>query len=313
MQAPQKPDNEAQRLLTLRSSGLLDSLPETRFDAITRTAQLVFNVPTALISLVDAERNWFKSSQGMRLSETGRDISFCGHTILGKEILVVADTTQDPRFVDNPLVIGEQGVRFYAGCPVQARDGCNLGTLCVFDIQPREFGDTERQILRSLTSLVECELETLYTAHYDELTGLINHRGLLFLGGHSTKLCQRSSINLTMLLFDLNQFVSFNQEYGEDYGDLVLMDFAMLLRKVFRESDLLARTGGDEFVVLLVNTDRVKAVKALQRFQQTLKEYNHSQNRSIQLGMEAAVVELDHGHHGDIQALLADAWSKLRD
>ncbi|MCL1036159.1 GGDEF domain-containing protein [Shewanella submarina] len=162
-----------------------------------------------------------------------------------------------------------------------------------------------------MAAVVECELETLQTAHHDELSGLVNGRGLILLGDHSTKLCHRSGINLTMLLFDIDNFDAFNEGYGEDLGDLVLMDFAMLLRKVFRESDLLARTGGDEFVVLLANADKSKAALALERFRLAVHDYNRRQSRTTHLKFTSVAVELDHGHHGDIEALLADAWSRM--
>ncbi len=311
MRAPEKPENEFERLQTLRALGLLDTPPETRFDAITRMARLMFDVPTTVISLVDEDRQWFKSKQGTHLTETPRDISFCGHTILGSDIFVVSDAIDDDRFVDNPLVVGEPGIRFYAGCPIQAQDGCVLGTLCLIDVKPRELSAKERQILKSMASLVECELETLQTAHHDELSGLVNGRGLVLLGEHCTKLCHRSGINLTMLLFDIDNFDAFNESYGEDIGDLVLMDFAMLLRKVFRESDLLARTGDDEFVVLLANADNAKAGLALERFRLAVHDYNRRQNRTTHLKFTSVAVELDHGHHGDIEALLADAWSRM--
>jgi len=111
------PVNEEQRLAALRALCILDTPPEERFDRITRLAKKLFEVPIALITLVDAERQWFKSCQGLRVRETPRDISFCGHAILSQEGLVVPDTLLDERFADNPMVLGEAGIRFYAGRP----------------------------------------------------------------------------------------------------------------------------------------------------------------------------------------------------
>lgn len=111
MQKPPKPENEEARLAALRSLNILDSSPEERFDRLTRIAKRLFNVPIALVSLVDEGRQWFKSSQGLSASETSREISFCGHTILGDGVFLIPDATQDERFHDNPLVIGEPNVR----------------------------------------------------------------------------------------------------------------------------------------------------------------------------------------------------------
>ena len=122
MLAPSLPEDEDQRIATLRALKILDTDPEERFDRITRLASRFFNVPIALVSLVDVNRQWFKSSYGLGISETSRDISFCGHTILNTEILAVEDATKDERFVNNPLVSGDPDIRFYAGKPL-AVDG----------------------------------------------------------------------------------------------------------------------------------------------------------------------------------------------
>ena len=108
------PLDEAKRLATLQALHILDTPPEERFDRLSRLAQRLFNVPIVLISLVDANRQWFKSRQGLSVSETPRDISFCSHAILHEDALVIPDTTLDPRFLDNPLVTGEPSIRFYA-------------------------------------------------------------------------------------------------------------------------------------------------------------------------------------------------------
>ncbi|MFM5486675.1 GAF domain-containing protein, partial [Aeromonas veronii] len=118
MQSPVVPDNERLRLDALRRLAILDSPAEERFDRITRMARNMFDVPIALVSLVDENRQWFKSCCGLPVLETPRDISFCGHAILGEELFVVEDAAQDPRFSDNPLVTGEPHIRFYAGHPL---------------------------------------------------------------------------------------------------------------------------------------------------------------------------------------------------
>src|SRR5262249_36847107 len=155
---PPAPPDEAVRLETLYSLKILDTAPEERFDRITRVAARLFDVPVAMVSLIDANRQWFKSCQGLSVSETPRSISFCAHTILGDDVFYVADTKLDPRFADNPLVTGEPFVRFYAGYPIAAPNGAKLGTLCLADRKPRQMSKAELQLLRDLGMWVQTEL-----------------------------------------------------------------------------------------------------------------------------------------------------------
>jgi GAF domain-containing protein len=136
MQAPAIPENEAQRLAALQRLYILDTSAEERFDRLTRLAKVMFQVPTALVSLVDADRQWFKSRQGLDACETPRDISFCGHAILQGDIFHVPDTHVDLRFSDNPLVELEPKIRMYTGAPLLTPDGLRIGTLCIIDDQP---------------------------------------------------------------------------------------------------------------------------------------------------------------------------------
>ena len=161
MQAPAIPEHEVERLQALHASALLDTPPEERFDRVTRLAKRIFRTRIALVSLVDADRQWFKSRQGLDVPETGRTFSFCGHAILGPEIFEVGDARQDPRFCDNPLVTGEPRIRFYAGAPVRSAGGYPLGTLCIIDDHPRTLTEDERLSLRELADFVEDELSTI--------------------------------------------------------------------------------------------------------------------------------------------------------
>ena len=150
--------NEARRCEALHSLQILDTAPESRFDRLTRLAQQLFQVEIALVSLVDEDRQWFKSRQGLEASETPRSISFCGHAIEQDRVFVIEDALSDDRFVDNPLVTDGPRIRFYAGCPLKGPGGQLLGTLCVIDSQPRQFDDQDRDALRVLAELVEAEL-----------------------------------------------------------------------------------------------------------------------------------------------------------
>jgi GAF domain-containing protein len=154
------PPNEAERLAALCATLLLDTPPEQRFDRIVAFAAQEFDVPMALISLVDSERQWFKAAVGMgQTCETERGISFCGHAILRAEIMEIPDAALDPRFSDNPLVTGPPFIRFYAGAPLITRSGYALGTLCIIDTRPRRLDGMELAILSTLRTLLLRELE----------------------------------------------------------------------------------------------------------------------------------------------------------
>jgi GAF domain-containing protein len=158
MLAAPLPANEDERLAALYALLILDTPPEERFDKIVAFAASEFDVPIALLTLVDRERQWFKASTGIDVCETGRDISFCGHAILQPEIMVVPDALQDARFADNPLVTGEPGIRFYAGAPLTMPSGAALGTLCLIDRRPRTLDAMELGILSTLRDLAVLEL-----------------------------------------------------------------------------------------------------------------------------------------------------------
>ena len=146
------PANEAERLNALREL-LLDTPPEERYDRLARFAAEQLDMPIALLTLVDGQRQWFKSRVGVEVTETPRDISFCGHAILDRALFIVEDASRDPRFFDNPYVVSEPHIRFYAGAPLSAPSGHHIGTLCVIDTVPRTLGPVELSILEALRSL----------------------------------------------------------------------------------------------------------------------------------------------------------------
>ncbi|MBC7182565.1 MAG: GAF domain-containing protein, partial [Marinobacter sp.] len=148
MKTPDFPPDEAHRLSALDELALLDTPPEERFDRLTRLAARTLDAPIALVSLVDRNRQWFKSRHGLDAPETARDVSFCGHAILREEPLIIENALNDERFQDNPLVTGTPNIRFYAGAPLHDRHGHRVGTLCVIDRKPRSFTDEDKALLR---------------------------------------------------------------------------------------------------------------------------------------------------------------------
>jgi diguanylate cyclase (GGDEF)-like protein len=244
------PPDDANRVRALRSLQVLDTAPEERFDRIARLARALFGAPMVGVNLVDAERVWSKARIGLPAAETPRDTSFCSHVVHGAATLVVEDALRDPRFRDNPQVIGEPRVRFYAGHPIHAM-GHLVGSLCVADSQPREFSAAERSHLADLTALVERELAGAELATTDSLTGLLNRRGFELVAQQCLNHVEREREAACVLVIDLDGFKQINDTLGHDQGDEALRQFAHCLTQTFRVSDVVARLGGDEFVALL--------------------------------------------------------------
>ena len=165
MITPPTPADEAERLADLRALHILDTPPEERFDRIVNLAAQVFDVPIAYIAMIDADRQWFKAKCGLATDETGRDVSFCAHAILHDEPLIVPDATADERFRDNPLVVGEPYVRFYAGHPLTGPQGHNVGTFCIADRISRTLDEAQLQTFRQFAALAEHELNMMDLIH----------------------------------------------------------------------------------------------------------------------------------------------------
>ena len=155
---PPRPDDEQERLAALRNMRILDTEKEERFDRFTRMAAAMFGVPVAMVSLIDEDRQWFKSSCGLGDNETPRELSFCAHAIVERKIMIVPDALLDPRFADSPIVINEPRIRFYAGCPLVLPGGPCVGTLCLIDTRPRHLDEEGMRLLRDLADMVLQEL-----------------------------------------------------------------------------------------------------------------------------------------------------------
>ena len=286
------PLNEDDRLSSLHKMNILSTAREADIDTITRVAQRYFQVETVLVSLVDSERQWFKSRVGLDVLETARDISFCGHAVAGEDMLVVNNALDDERFRDNPLVSGGPNIRFYAGQPLSNQDGHYIGTLCLISPTPRDFGDSDRTMLEDLGHMAEVVIDNRHLSEtqrdlintleaserdrlLDPLSGLWNRRGLDEFMMRELNSAARDNAPLVIGMVDIDRFKSVNDAYGHSVGDRAIKLAAELLTKVCRINDIVARYGGEEFVLILpkVGTTYIPTVgnKILRQFRSYAK------------------------------------------
>lgn len=279
---PINPSNEQKRLEFLRKLHVLETPLEERFDRITRIVCQALDVPISAISLIDSDRQWFKSIQGLDISETTRQVSFCGHAILQDQPLIIPDALKDDRFASNPLVIGDPKIRFYAGCPLILGDNFKIGSLCAIDHAPREMSDDQITLLCDLAAMVQSELNNIALTHahhtliqdlkeaeraalIDPLTRLWNRAGgqeLLDREWHYA-LVQGTPFSLAMI--DIDHFKQINDSFGHCIGDQVLQQVSEVLLGSLRSFDVVCRWGGEEFLVILPGCEKRDLFQTVER------------------------------------------------
>ena len=282
-------DAESLRLQAVKDTGLLDTPAEGRFDRITRIARRITRTPIATITLVDKDRQWFKSALGViGKSEDPRDISLCSHAIAHDDnILVIEDASLDPRFKDNPLVTGPPYIRFYAGKPIRY-EGQRVGTICVIDRKPRKFDPKHSQDLEDLALWVESEIDSdrlseaqtelmsevdrlREMALVDPLTRTWNRAGIHEVFSRESSLAEREKQPLGVIMCDIDHFKSVNDTYGHDVGDAVLKRVADRIRLTVRPYDSIGRMGGEEFLVILPKSHGPTVKTVAERIRQSVE------------------------------------------
>jgi len=331
-------EQEQQRLAALRRYHILDTAPEQAYEDATLLAVQVCYAPIALVTLVDSDREWFKSKLGITHEELPRYRSFCGQAICEPgTVLIVPDATLDARFDANELVRGESKVRFYAGAPLVTRDGLALGTVCVMDRGVRTLREAQIEGLKAIARQVIAQLEmrilisdlqgrsevlqrsqrmlrrqqsTLTAANAqlhkdsetDGLTGLFNRRAfdryLLAAVGEAVSRAEP----LTLVMLDVDDFKPFNDEFGHPAGDQVLRTIANILQSSARKNDIVARYGGEEFSILCPGVPEAQAGFMADRLRQAVANHPWEQ-RPITLSAGVAAHRVcPHSHDALVEA-----------
>lgn len=309
MQTPAIPANESERLHALQASHMLDSEYEAIFDNLTALVSRIFDVPIVAISLVDSDRQWFKSIYGLNVCQTGRDVSFCGHVVADNNALIVENTAKDARFADNPLVTDAPGIVFYAGVPLRFTENntiYTIGTLCIIDTKPRRLDDEQLKMLKSFAyqveSLIEMRVPCLKfeslrddlaadnvtfdviqdnlkklrsLSDTDPLTNLPNRRSLERFVQTAWQQDQRKS-SIALMLIDLDGFKAVNDQFGHSDGDKLLVSVANHLKMLVRKNnDYIARYGGDEFVLVVFDLEKPALAVLLEKLKSAFRIKNN--------------------------------------
>lgn len=314
MLAPEIPKDEQKRIKKLYALNILDTAAEERFDRLSRLAKRIFNADIAIISFVDSDRQWFKStSQPHALPpETSRDTSFCAHAILGSEAMVVEDASLDERFKDNPFVINDPKIRFYAGYPLHMSDGSALGTLCILASEPRKFSADDVQILNDLGAMAEQEIATIQNSTLDDLTKISNQKGFFEYAGQSYIVSKRKGVQCSLLLLSLNNFERIAEKFGKAESKRVLVNFTDLLREVFRDSDIFGRIDENEFAVFMVDSDDANAKTAIMRLHNALERYIEQDGLAYSMQFSAGHIVGLPGTNLTLDDLLALARERMK-
>lgn len=299
--------DEPARLAALARYQAIDTPAEPAFDRITQLVRSILGVPMSVVSLIDADRQWFKSRSGIDGTETPRDLAFCDYTIRDRVAMIVPDAACDTRFQAHPMVIGDPNIRSYAGVPLSTPDGYNVGSLCAIDTIPRQFDPGQIAILENLGALVVEQLELRRIAERDHLSGALTRRAFIAEMDKLISLFERYERPASLLLFDIDHFKRVNDTHGHPAGDKVIREVAALCTRIKRPNDLLGRLGGEEFALLLPETAAGEGTAAAQRFCEAIAalEIDHVPPLRVTVSFGVAAIGADR--------LASDAWLAAAD
>jgi diguanylate cyclase (GGDEF)-like protein len=283
--------DETGRMMALKRLDVLDTQEEQPFEKIVNLVQQVLQVPICAVSLIDADRQWFKARRGLDVCETARDISFCTHAIQSRDPFVIRDATLDPRFANNPLVTDDPHIRSYAGIPLQTPEGYIVGTLCAIDRVPRDFPDHELAILASFANVIVSELELRQIASTDVLTGAMSRRAWMEQASLELDRARRYDRPLSVLMMDIDRFKNINDTLGHCVGDIVIKRIAELSMGIVRTTDTFGRYGGEEFCVLMPETGLEDALILANRIRTACFQERIEELKGLHVSLSAGVAD----------------------
>ena len=276
-QATLAPDNpklgdEDGRHRALSRYNILDTPDEQPFEDIVDLVKMTLDVPFCAVSLIDEDRQWLKAFRGAIERELPRKTSFCHHAIKQYTPFIVEDATKDDIFHQNPLVIDEPHIRSYIGIPLTSYDGYNLGSLCAIDTNPRYFTDRDISTLMAFARLVLNELELRHVADTDGLTGVLSRSAWMKAAETEFSRDKRYHHGVALAILDIDHFKSINDTFGHNTGDKILKHFASQIGESLRDTDMLGRYGGEEFVIVLPENTEQNAIDAVARIRSRLND-----------------------------------------
>ncbi|MEX0871196.1 MAG: EAL domain-containing protein, partial [Aquisalimonadaceae bacterium] len=301
---------EEQRLTAAQGTGLLDTPPESRFDRVTRLTRRLFTVQASIITLLDRDRHWFKSREGLDMAEVSRQFAFCDTAIDADGVFVVQDAKADPRFRDNPLVTGPPFVRFYAGHHLCLTDGQKVGTLCLIDAAPRAFSAQDEKQLIELARMAERELAHRDEEQLDEQTGLLNREAYLQQALSTIAFCRQTGLAASVICVRLMDLAIVNQRFGTLVGDELIRNLGELTRHAANGADLVGRRRGTETAVMLIDPGEEVVLALCQRLQAAIEDWNARQAPGgARLYCEIATARIMPSATGTLDQIIRNTWT----
>ncbi|AHF00879.1 diguanylate cyclase [Thiomicrospira aerophila AL3] len=302
------PNIEPQRLQAVKDLCLTQPTQDPGLDRITELTARLFNTEIALITIMTRDKQLFISAFGTNIAEIPRQDSFCNEAIFHEQPLVIEDCFQDKRFSELPLVKDAPFIRFYAGQPIKSPSGFIIGTLCILDSKPKKFEHNELRNLQDLAMIAENQIKYIADTTTDDLTGLLNRRGFYGQARKHLDLAMRSELHASLAIIDLNRFKDINNEFGHAFGDRVLRIFADALTQSTRKTDLVARFGGDEFVILSIDKHSDDLYKVRDRLKTAIAQLRPLDlPQAINIDFCIGALEFKPTAELDLEAVLADA------
>jgi len=283
---------ERLRLLEFARLNPVATASEASFDLITRLVQQSLGVPAVAITLIDRDTQYLKARQGVAISTTPRCEAVCDIVVCSGKPLVIEDMQKDDRVVDNPAVLGPNGLRAYAGAPLTTRAGQHLGALCVLDTAPRSFSAEQIKLLTGFAALVSDQLELRAQADRDFLTNTLNRRGFETVLHREMGWIAGGGPSATLAMLDLDHFKKVNDTYGHPVGDTVLRALATLISGQIRKVDYLARLGGEEFAVLLPDTPIEDGMKVVNRIHESVAAFRLADFPDLTLTVSIGLIDI---------------------